>query len=244
MGMIPPDDPAAVAVVAAIQQGDVATLRRLLADNDGLVTAFIAGKRRSGRSLLHIATDWPGHFPNGVQTATVLIEAGADVNARYVGPQHSETPLHWTASNDDVAVLELLLDAGADIEARGGCIGDGTPLFDAVVFGQWDAARRLLERGATPGPFESAALGLLANVERRLAETPAPDVLERSELLWAACHGSQRAVAEYLLDHGADLNWVGWDDLTPLDVARRSNANALAAWLYHRGAKPAADSAG
>jgi len=33
-------------------------------------------------------------------------------------------------------VLEVLLDAGADIEATGGVIGNGTPLADARAFGQ------------------------------------------------------------------------------------------------------------
>ena len=148
------------------------------------------------------------------------------------------------AGDDPVAVAVVGAIQGGDIEARGGCIGDGTPLFDAVAFGQWDVARRLLERGAVPGTFESAALGLLSRIERRLTAEPGPDTVELNELLWAACHGSQREMAECLLDHGADLNWVGWDDLTPLDVARRSNANALAAWLYHRGAKTASELGG
>ena len=62
--------------------------------------------------------------------------------------RHTETPLHWAASCDDVDVMEVLLDHGADIEAEGACIGGGTPLADAVAFGQWRAARRLIERGA------------------------------------------------------------------------------------------------
>ena len=128
MRTIAGDDPVAVGVVAAMQGGDIPKLRRLLAENDGLALVFIAGEGGSGRSLLHIATDWPGHFPNGVEVAGVLVEAGADVNACFVG-RHTETPLHWAASSDDVAVLDLLLDAGTDIEARGGCIGDGTPLM-------------------------------------------------------------------------------------------------------------------
>ena len=37
-----------------------------------------------------------------------------------------ETPLHWAASCDDVAVLDALLDAGADIHAPGAVIGGGS----------------------------------------------------------------------------------------------------------------------
>ena len=35
---------------------------------------------------------------------------------------------------------------------------------------------------------------------------------------WSACHGGQRDTAEYLLERGADINWIGWDEKTPLDV--------------------------
>lgn len=48
-----------------------------------------------------------------------------------------------------MAVVDAPLDAGADIEVRGAVFTDGTPMSDAVVFGEWRAARRLLERGAT-----------------------------------------------------------------------------------------------
>src|SRR5215831_8337726 len=101
---IPADDPRAVAVVSAIHSGDVDRLQRLLGENSDLGTARIIDAKGAGRTLLHIAADWPGHFPNGAKTVAALIAAGADVNAPMVGP-HSETPLHWAASSDDVAVL-------------------------------------------------------------------------------------------------------------------------------------------
>jgi ankyrin repeat protein len=91
------------------------------------------------RTLLHVATDWTGHFPNGAETVAILIEAGADVNARFTGP-HTETPLHWAASSNDIEVPNILLDAGAYIDASGGVIACGTPLDNAVAFGQWQAA--------------------------------------------------------------------------------------------------------
>jgi hypothetical protein len=54
--------------------------------------------------------------------------------------------------------------------------------------------------------------------------------------LWAACHGGQEATAKYLLQQGADLNWVApWDGTTPLDAARRNNFHELAAWLAEQG---------
>ena len=55
--------------------------------------------------------------------------------------------------------------------------------------------------------------------------------------LWGACHGGQHPAAAYLIDQGADINWVpDWENLTPLDAATRSGASDLAVWLRERGA--------
>jgi len=228
------NEPLADAAVQAIHNGDVELLKQLLNQNADLLKTKIDGQR----TLLHVATDWPGHFPNNAETVAALITRGADVNAPCTGP-HSETPLHWAASSNDVAVLDALLDHGADIEATGGVIGGGTPLADAVAFWQWQAARRLVERGARTTLWQAAALGLMDRVSEYFTgdAVPAPD--EVTNALWCACHGSQQGAAEYLLDRGANLNWVGYDKLTPLDAATRSGAGELAEWLRRRGARPA-----
>jgi uncharacterized protein len=243
MRTIDTGDPLAVAVVEAIHAGDVAQLKRLLADNPGLATARLGTDDSDGmtRSLLHVATDWPGHFPNVAATITVLVELGADVNARFNGP-HTETPLHWAASSDDTDALDALIDAGADIEARGAVIAGGTPLTDAVAFAQWNIARRLVERGANVPLREAAALGLMDRVDDYCTSDPRPTREETTQTLWYACHGGQQGVAEYLLERGADLNWVStWDNLTPLDAARREGHDELVDWLISRGAKSAGE---
>jgi hypothetical protein len=237
------EEPLAVAVVEAIHHGDVTTLERLLNENPGLATARLGDDDPDGmsRTLLHVATDWPGHFPNGAATVRALIEAGAEVSARFRGP-HVETPLHWAASSNDVEVLDALLDAGADIEAPGGVIGNGPPLADARAFGQWEAAHRLVERGARTTLQDAATLGLMDRVEVYFAGDPRPPVDDVNRAFWGACHGGQQAAAEYLLDRGADLNWIPfWEKLTPLDTALRSEADELAEWLRSRGAKSAAE---
>lgn len=217
----------------AIQEGDVATLTRLLAERPALAT-----RRIGPRTLLHVATDWPGHFPRASESVRALVAAGADINAPFAGA-HSETPLHWAASSNDLAALDALLDAGAHIEAPGAVIGGGTPLADAVAFGQWDAARRLVERGARATLWQAAALGLLSRVDECLADQPPPDAAEITKAFWCACHGGQREAAEYLLGRGAEVNWVGYDELRPLDAAERSGANHLLPWLLSVGARHA-----
>ncbi len=235
------EDPLAVAVVEAIHTGDVQKLKWLLAENPELSQARLGDNDPCGmsRTLLHVATDWPGHFPNGAKTVAALIEAGADVNARFTGP-HAETPLHWAASSDDVEVLDALIDAGADIEAPGAVIGDGTPLADARAFAQWKTAHRLVERGAQTTLNDAATLGLMDRVENYFASGSLPEPDDVNPAFWGACHGGQRRTAEYLIARGADLNWIpGWERLTPLDAARRREADDLVEWLLSQGAKSA-----
>ncbi len=237
--ILPSSEPLATSVTTAIRSGDLDGLRALLTDHSGLAAAAIEFPDAE-RTLLHIATDWPGHFPNNVDTVRLLIAAGADVDARLRGP-HTETPLHWAASSDDVAVIDALLDAGADIEADGAVIGGGTALTDATAFAQWNAARRLIERGARSTLFESAVMGLLDRVVAHVETESGPSNGDISWALWGACHGGQRTTAEYLLGRGGDINWAApWDGSTPLDAARRSDHPALVDWLVTRGAEPSA----
>ncbi|MDX8142051.1 ankyrin repeat domain-containing protein [Lentzea sp. BCCO 10_0061] len=230
------DDPLAHAVVLAVRGGDLATLRQLLADHAGLATARIVDDGGNARTLLHVLTDWPARCPHGAETLALLVSAGADVNARFQGA-HNETPLHWAASADDVVVLDALLDAGADIDADGAVIGGGTPLADARAFAQWNAAHRLVERGATVTLTDAATLGLSDRLERLLAGAAGEDV---NAAFWGACHGGQRECAERLLAAGADVDWLPpWERLTPLDAAVRNGFEDVAAWLRSRGGRPA-----
>jgi ankyrin repeat protein len=236
---IPANDPLAVQVADAIRGGDVARLQRLLDDTPELARAQIADPRCDDtRSLLHVATDWPGHFPNAAAVVRALVAAGADVNARG-GGKITEAPLHWAASSDDVAALDALLDAGADLDVTGAVIAGGTPLEDAVAFGQWNAARRLVERGATVTFRDAAALGIADAVGEHAR---AADADEISMAFWYASHGGQRTIADLLLDRGAELDWVApWDGLTPLDAAIRSEAHEVVDWLRTRGARTAGE---
>jgi uncharacterized protein len=220
-------------VVAAIHNGDVDGLKQLLSANP-VVASRPLGGRHGTRTPLDVVADWPGFFPNGPEMVRVLVEAGADPNSgRKPG---EETPLHWSASSDDVHVAAALIDAGADINAPNGTIG--TPLGNAVGYGCWDVARLLVARGASVDlPWQAAALGLLDRLEELLAGDPSPEQV--SQAFWHACAGGQRRAAEYLLSRGADINWVpDYANGTPLDAVsglgtQRQN---LLDWLRERGA--------
>ena len=240
-GTLNPDAPFARKITEVIRSGDAASLQMLLREHPELATARIGDPDRGqSRTLLHVVTDWPGHVPEAGAKVAALVAAGADVNARFTGP-HTETPLHWAASSDDLEALEALLDAGADIEADGAVIAGGTPIADAVAFGQWAAARRLLERDARTNLWQAAALGLVDRVRDELAQNP-PAQGDLDNALWCAAHGGQRESSELLLGHGADPAWVGHDKLTAADAADRSGAHALAEWLGGQaGSGPSAD---
>lgn len=231
-----PGDELDLRLTEAIRTGTAAAVEQLLREHPQLARARQTDPGPS-RSWLHLVTDWPGHVPDAAAKIRALIAAGADVNARYQGPQHRETPLHWAASSDDIEALDALLDAGADIEADGGVVGNGTPMADAVAFGQWQAARRLLERGARTNLWQAAALGLGDRVREPLAQTE-PAQAELDNALWCAAHGGQREIAELLLERGADPTWVGHDELTAAQAAERSGAHELSAWLRGRDSTP------
>jgi hypothetical protein len=226
-----PEAPLARRLTEVIRSGDAAELEQLLRERPELASARLGDpKIGMSRTLLHVVTDWPGHVPDAGAKIAALVAAGADVNARFTGP-HGETPLHWASSSDDVEALDALLDAGAEIEADGAVIAAATPMADAVAFGQWAAARRLLDRGARANLWQAAALGLYDRVRDALISTPPPPREELDNALWCAAHGGQRETAELLLERGASPAWVGHDNLTPAAAAERSGAHDVAAWL-------------
>lgn len=238
---------------AAIESGDVETLERLIAEDPQRVHQTTED---NPRTLLHVLCDYPGHRPRSRLTAQILIRAGADVNARakFEGKTDpGETPLHWAASSDDVAMIEVLLDNGAEIDIDGGVIANGTPLWEAVVFCMPNAAAKLIQRGATYNLMIAAGVGRLDLVAEFFDVKG--DITDRAGILpgWStprpardcidsafgmACRNGHLETAQWLLQKHPDIDRKNPVGETPLDQAVQRNHAAVADWLASIGAKP------
>jgi ankyrin repeat protein len=98
-------------------------------------------------ALYHAANaQMPGRAGDGPALVALLIERGAEVNARS-GPGRM-TALHMAARRGSVDLAGALLAAGAEIEAKD-FKGD-TPLRRAVNCGQLGMVRLLMAHGADP----------------------------------------------------------------------------------------------
>ena len=125
---IPADSELGVALVSAIQRGDVDALQAQLRQHPELAAARVIDERGVSRTLLHVAADWPGHFPTPLRRSLSLRRPGRTSTPPSSLRSLPKPPLHWAASYDDVEVLDALLDADGDIEAPGAVFTGGTPM--------------------------------------------------------------------------------------------------------------------
>lgn len=153
-----------------------------------------------------------------------LLAEGCDVDAL---DECESTPLHCTARNGHVPVIDILLQHGASVDRPD--IYGWTPLTIAVVSRRLEAAQKLLDEGAR--------VDALARDGECLPEDSLfPDSLRRPVTpLFFAAHAADNEMVQRLLDTGADLfqrNWEGW---SPLSIAaEQGHAETLSVRLERR----------
>jgi len=136
---------------------------------------LLAAHSSDGWTPLHLAAffGWP-------ELAAVLIDRGADIEARSTNPS-GNTPLHAAAAGGHVGVVKLLLERGANVNAR--------------------------QQGGGWTPLHSAA------------------------------QSGNRAMVEELAAHGADLNARADNNQSPLDLALTAGKQDTVALLEALGAR-------
>jgi ankyrin repeat protein len=244
-----------LAAFGALQSGDVPALNELLRRNPRLARE----RGTNGNTLLNLAVSLAGKasVEVGLSMVEALLAARADVNE---GNDRGSTPLHQAAYSNQCAIVEKLLQSGADLDAEAHGSG-GTPLIFALFWGHREAADLLGRRSTAPGNLRAAAgLGDRDLMERCFREettltseacaargfyrphsgfpdwqpsTDRQEVLDEA-LVWASKNG-RTEVLPRLLRAGARLDADPYRG-TALIWAAVCNRMETAAWLIERGA--------
>ena len=131
------DEDAARQMIRGAKKGDAATVRKLLGRDKSLLRA----RDKDGSTPLHCAA-WNGH----VEVATILLDAGADINDHNRNGHWGTTALHAAAHGDQKQIAALLIARGADLRAKN--LNGRTPLGETTVHNAKAVAKLLREHGA------------------------------------------------------------------------------------------------
>jgi ankyrin repeat protein len=160
-----------------------------------------------GTTALHWAVE-----QDDVEMARLLLRAGAEAGSRN---RYGVTPLYAACVNGNAAIINLLLEAGADPSTD---VAGETALMTAARTGAIDALQALLARGVDvnakePSQRQTALMwaaaenhaGAVALLVRQGADLTARSATGYSPFLYAVRAGSLDAVRA-LLAGGADVN--------------------------------------
>src|SRR2546425_8674785 len=130
--------------IAAISSGDLEKFKALVSQDPTLATSRSSTSHPPWPQCVVLEFKGNGKDkPNNVEMARFLLEAGAE----------KTHPLVATASIDNRAVAELLLDHGAAIDGT----GDWSPIEEALYWDSREVLALLLERGASVQNLRIAA---------------------------------------------------------------------------------------
>jgi ankyrin repeat protein len=151
-------------------------------------------------TLVHLDTPNAQNHRKAVETVEVLIQHGANVNARVPGTE--ETPLFFAARRASVKMTNLLLYSRADASAKN--TQGETPLVIAAILGRGEVVEALIDYGVDVGETGS----------------PDPGVQEMLD-------AERERVASSFLVSQIGLFATQSDDATPVlrEIARRVNAD-------------------
>jgi palmitoyltransferase len=197
---------------------------------------------RDGHTALHWAA-----LEGRRQTAQLLLDAGAEVDARSRGDdQRGQTPLMWAAVGGHTATAQLLVAAGADplaIDARG-----YASIVHATQYGFLDLVHWFTTLVVKERQGSVAELGTAQHKEAERTpdvkdtKTPLLETIRDREqhtlLHWAAYREHLNLVQYLLIVHGMDPNACDASGMTPLHRAMQRNHFRITRALLRRGASP------
>ena len=163
----------------------------------------------------------PLHFARTIEIADLLLERGADIDARDV--DHESTPAQWMGHRPEVAAHLVARGADCDpfLAAR---IGDVARL-ETLVEQEPDGVRASITRHRFPTTPPAAAHIYHFNIG------------EHCTLVHTAASANQPDAVTWLIERGANPNARGgYDDATPLHQAAWCNAAEAAEALLEGGA--------
>jgi len=220
-----------------LDAGDVARLEALLAEEPALARTTMehwCDHPRGSSPLGYVAMrrydtsrkEWRD-VTGTDEVARVLLAAGAPVDGE---PGERETPLITAASYGDAAVALVLIEAGAELEARAaddaGGVPGATALLHAAVFGMTDVVDVLVAAGARVESVEVAAAA--GDIRGWLDDAPADARLRA--LVMAADHERLHVIDE-LVESGTAID--GTDPVFGGHPLRTAASNGRAASVRH-----------
>ncbi|KAJ5570509.1 uncharacterized protein N7459_009939 [Penicillium hispanicum] len=172
-----------------------------------------------------------------------FLDKGADPNYR---DPAQPSALMLACKGGDRKVIKALLDKGADPSARDE-EGDG-PLSIAAAHGHLDMMKLLVEYGAVATGSSPGETNLPMNCEEEGNQECLELLLKLGVgvndldvkgwgALHRAAHRNDIRTAQFLLDHGADLEMIADED-TPLYSAVYGQAEEMFDFLLEKGANP------
>jgi len=197
----------------AAELGDLATLKALLAEDPALISS-----RWEGATALHYAA-----FRGRLDCIDFLLKSGADINA--LDEEFGSSPIGWANETGKMRAVDILEIRGAHVSLRHAAAfgrldrvehwiatspesidvkdGYGTPLHAAVLWGQYEVVRFLMEAGADMDALTEDGLTALqlANEQANNPRRRTPIISEARELeIRREC----KRILEYFRHHLAE----------------------------------------
>lgn len=132
--------PDKLTVSVAIKMGDLELLQNLLRNNRLAKDCF--DDKSEGLMLTAVSS-------KSVEAVQILLNAGGDVNENNDVMWFGRTPLQRAVEDGNLAMMDLLLKLGANVDAPAARTGGATALQIAAISGKLGLAKKLIDLGAS-----------------------------------------------------------------------------------------------